>query len=124
MHYLGEVSGGFPLPASSAKPTTVQCMAEMARPKANIAWYLGNTQLYDSIEVQDTPVNNTGLWNSVSTLTYQFHKEDNGKRLRCQASHAGYDKDDLDDQQARETAVDVDVQCKYIAVQLPGATHC
>ncbi|KAF0293190.1 hypothetical protein FJT64_008914 [Amphibalanus amphitrite] len=95
-------------------------MAEMARPKAEIVWYLGNTQLYDSIEVQDTQVNSTGHWNSLSTLTYQFHKEDNGKSLRCVASHAGYDKDDMGDQQARETAVDVDVQ---FAAYRPGGNN-
>ncbi|XP_043230356.1 uncharacterized protein LOC122385840 isoform X2 [Amphibalanus amphitrite] len=120
VYYIGEVASGFPLEASSTNPTTVQCMAEMARPKAEIVWYLGNTQLYDSIEVQDTQVNSTGHWNSLSTLTYQFHKEDNGKSLRCVASHAGYDKDDMGDQQARETAVDVDVQ---FAAYRPGGNN-
>ena len=87
-------------------------MAEMPRPKAEIVWYLGNTQIYDDIQVQDTKLNETGLWNSVSTLTYQFHKEDNGRSLRCKAMHAGYDKSDPNDQAQRETATEVDVQCK------------
>ena len=109
---LGPAADGLPLKVTTTEPTTLQCKVERARPKAEIAWYLGNTELYDHIEVEYTQ--EAGLWTSVSTLTYQFRREDLGKRLRCRAIHVGYDREDDQD---RERAVEVDVQ---FAAYRPG----
>ena len=123
VQFLGRAAEGFPLEVSTSEPVSVQCMAELARPNAEIVWYLGNTQLYDTIEVEDTQVPDTNLWNivfsrwnSVSTLTYQFHKEDLGKELRCRANHVGYD---VGDREERERSVMVDVQ---FAAYRPGGS--
>ena len=108
--FLGVAASGL-LEASVNEPASVQCTAENSRPKAEIFWYLDNIQIYDNIEVDDKQQQDSRLWTSVSTLTYQFRREDLGKRLRCVASHAGYDKSDRDQEQ-RERTVEVNVECE------------
>ncbi|OQV15536.1 putative Kin of IRRE-like protein 1 [Hypsibius exemplaris] len=66
---------------------TVACIARDSNPPASLKWWIGTKDVTDSAATINQTSQGGKLYNTVSTLTYQFMPLDNGGQLKCEINH-------------------------------------
>jgi hypothetical protein len=66
---------------------SVICIARDSNPPAAVKWWVGTKDITDSAETINQTGQNSKLYNTISTLTYQFVPRDNSGQLKCEISH-------------------------------------
>ena len=69
----------------------VGCESRKSNPPSEIQWFLGDEQLYNSVQTNTKDPSDSDRFRSYSTLRYSFSLNDAGKLLTCQVKHALYE---------------------------------
>ncbi|XP_055330955.1 peroxidasin homolog [Paramacrobiotus metropolitanus] len=84
----GTIRNGDDLLLKADQNYTVTCEVHEANPPAKIKWTIGNKDVSDFAHTINQTGPNSKLYNTISTLTYQYQPRDNQAQLKCDTIHA------------------------------------
>lgn len=97
-----------PIHVTAGQQMYINCTTSYCYPPANIAWYMSSTNFTNQLTLTENNTSN-GLVRTLSALSINASKSDNGKQVYCTASN-------ISGRRINSTVNMVTVLCKYLYI--------